>query len=104
MLGGLFDGKIRFERDLVTTSIGLNRESILALLREQFEGFHWEKRARGGWTITGKSGGGKQDDCLIAVLMNYKFGLDLHCNRRHAVFTNVPRELLLQYAKVKECE
>lgn len=76
----LCDKTIVLDRDLFTISKEQNPESIVNLLREQIERFHWEKKAatdsfgKDRWAITGKMGNDKQDDLLITTFMCAYFG------------------------------
>lgn len=107
MVACLFNRRILFERDLFTCSRQLNPQKILSLCREEFERFHWERKAardnfgKESVTLTGKSGS-KQDDCAMATLMVYKFGLDLTMNPRHEVYSNIATHIIRTQATIKE--
>ncbi len=100
MTSCLFRKLLRFERDLFTCSRKVGgRDQIIALLQEQFERFHWDKKlapdchGRDRWAMTGKMGA-KQDDLLIALLMDYKYGLDLVHDPHHPTFASIPEDLI----------
>ena len=76
----LCDRTSLIDQDCFTISKGQSQDGILSLLREQMERYHWEKKAatdnfgKDRWAITGKMGGDKQDDLLIALFMCAFFG------------------------------
>jgi hypothetical protein len=106
MVSCLFNRRLGFETDLFTESRKMNQEKILALCKEQFGQFHWDKKpakdvhSKDRWAMSGKIGS-KQDDLLIAVLMAYKYGLNIMNNPRHDVFVNVPDNVVRRVAQVE---
>lgn len=70
---------ICFSTELFTRTPGMSVESILALLMDQLESYHYEDSknsrafSRTGRRLTGKAPG-KQDDLLITFLMAYTMG------------------------------
>lgn len=76
----LSDKTIVLDKELFTISREQTPDTIVNLLREQVERYHWEKRAaadnfgKDRWAITGKMGGDKQDDLLISVFMSTTVG------------------------------
>ena len=76
----LCDRTVVIDKNCFTISKGQSQDGILALLREQMERYHWEKKAatdnfgKDRWAITGKMGGDKQDDLLITLFMSAFFG------------------------------
>lgn len=109
MIGTLYNRKILFERDMFTTTRGMDTDSILHQLREEFERFCFKKIPANGetgkdrYTLSGKIGG-NQDDCLIALLMVNKFAQDLAANPRHEVFSSLNPNLVRTEARVIECK
>lgn len=75
----LFSCGIRFHDELFTCSRDQTPAGIKSLLQDQMLRYHWEKKVAHDHfqtdrhTMTGKQGD-KQDDLLIAVMMNAYFG------------------------------
>ena len=66
---------IFFDMDCFTMSRKLSIEDLKFQLREQMERYHYEFDAiRNKVHLTGKMGGGKQDDLLIALMMSVYWG------------------------------
>jgi hypothetical protein len=76
----LHEHAVRFYTDYFTTSRRHTQESISGLLQEQMERYHYvykegnDDMSKGKYTITGKMGGDKQDDLLIALMMCVYWG------------------------------
>jgi hypothetical protein len=102
MIGCLYNRKLRFERDFFTVSKHITPEIIKTNTKEQFEMFHWVKKpakdnlSKDRFALTGKMGT-KQDDCLISILQNYKYGLELISNPRHEVFSEIPEDYVKKF-------
>lgn len=66
---------IFFDMDCFTTSRAMSLTNIKVLLREQMERYHYEfDPIRNKVHLTGKMGGDKQDDILIALMMAVYWG------------------------------
>ena len=71
----LHENSLLFDFDAFTISKGMTLKSIRMLLREQMERYHYEfDQEKNKVHITGKQGGDKQDDLLIATMMAVYWG------------------------------
>lgn len=100
MVGALYNHKLLFERDMITSSNKYTVDHILKNTREEFERFHWDPRINAktnevtGFKLTGKQGHSKQDDSCVTLQMIYRYGLELHHNPRDDVFRNINQALV----------